>query len=168
MSYNTGMSKGKNTKKDNTPSSTIALNRKARHDFFIEERLEAGIVLEGWEVKALRAGKGRITEAYVLLKDGEAWLLGGHIHPLSSASTHTHQDPTRTRKLLLHDRELRHLIGTTEQKGHTIVPLAMYWKKGVAKLEIALAKGKAKYDKRQDKKDKDWQRRKAQLMRHKE
>ncbi len=156
------MAKQKNSK---TPSSTIALNKRARHDFFLEERLEAGLVLEGWEVKSLRAGKGRITEAYVLIKDGEAFLLGGHIQPLESASTHVHVDPTRTRKLLLHDRELAHFIGATEQKGFTIIPLAMYWKRGIAKLEIALAKGKAKYDKRQDKKDKDWQRQKARLMR---
>lgn len=157
------MSKAKNAK---TPSATIALNRKARHDYFIEERLEAGLALEGWEVKSLRSGKGRIAEAYVIIKDGEAWLLGAHIHPLPSAATHTEHDATRTRKLLLHDRELRHLIGTSDQKGYTLIPLALYWKRGKAKLEIALAKGKAKYDKRQDKKDKDWQRRKAKLMRH--
>lgn len=159
------MAKSKPATKTAAPA-TIALNRKAKHDFFIEERLEAGLVLEGWEVKALRAGKGRITEAYVIIKDGEAWLLGAHIHPLPSASTHIDPDPTRTRKLLLHERELAHLIGATEQKGFTIVPLALYWKRGNAKLEIALAKGKAKHDKRQAKKDKDWQRRKAQLLRH--
>lgn len=163
MAYNTRMSKAKNAK---APSATIALNRKAKHDYFVEERLEAGLVLEGWEVKSLRAGKGRIAEAYVIIKRGEAWLLGAHIDPLPSASTHTEHDPTRTRKLLLHSRELRHLIGTTDQKGHTLIPLALYWKRGRAKLELAIAKGKAKYDKRQDKKSKDWQRRKAQLMRH--
>lgn len=157
-----GMSKAK-TK--NTPSSTIALNRKATHDYFIEDRTEAGLVLQGWEVKALRSGKGRITEAYVIIKDGEAFLLGAHIQPLASASTHVRPDPTRTRKLLLHEREIAHLIGATEQKGYTVVPLAMYWKRGNAKLEIALAKGKANYDKRQDKKSKDWQRQKARLMR---
>lgn len=157
------MSKAK-TKK--APSSTIALNKRARHDYFLEDKLEAGLVLEGWEVKSLRAGKGRITEAYVLIKDGEAFLLGGHIHPLESASTHFVIDPTRTRKLLLHERELATLIGATEQKGYTVVPLALYWKRGKAKLEIALAKGKAKYDKRQSKKDADWQRRKAHIMRH--
>ncbi|MES1927861.1 SsrA-binding protein [Salinisphaera dokdonensis CL-ES53] len=156
------MAKQKNSKQ---PSSTIALNKRARHDFFLEERLEAGLVLEGWEVKSLRAGKGRITEAYVLIKDGEAFLLGGHIQPLQSASTHVVVDPTRTRKLLLHERELATLIGATEQKGFTIVPLAMYWKRGKAKLEIALAKGKANYDKRQSKKEADWNRRKAQILR---
>ncbi|MEQ8799094.1 MAG: SsrA-binding protein SmpB [Salinisphaeraceae bacterium] len=156
------MSKAKSPKQ---PSSTIALNRKAKHDFFLEDRYEAGLVLAGWEVKALRAGKGRITEAYVILKDAEAWLLGSHIHPLPDASTHVDPDPTRTRKLLLHERELAQLIGATEQRGYTLIPTALYWKRGRAKLEIALAKGKAKYDKRQDKKDQDWQRRKAQIMR---
>lgn len=153
------------SKTDKQPSSTIALNRKAKHDYFIEERIEAGLVLQGWEVKALRAGKGRITEAYVIIKDAEAWLLGAHIQPLPSASSHVHTDPTRTRKLLLHEREISTLIGATEQKGFTVVPLAMYWKRGNAKLEIALAKGKAKHDKRQDKKDKDWQRQKERLLR---
>lgn len=157
-----GKSKSKTAK---AAPATIALNRKAKHDYFIEERLEAGLMLEGWEVKALRAGKGRITEAYVLIKNGEAWLLGAHIQPLPSASTHVDPDPTRTRKLLLHEREIAHLIGATEQKGYTIVPLALYWKRGNAKLEIALAKGKAKQDKRQTKKDRDWQRRKQRLLR---
>lgn len=159
------MAKQKSSK---TSSSTIALNKRARHDYFIEERLEAGLVLQGWEVKSLRAGKARITEAYVILKDGEAYLLGGSIQPLESASTHVRADSTRTRKLLLHERELSHLIGATEQKGFTIVPLAMYWKRGRAKLEIALAKGKAKYDKRETKKNQDWQRQKARVMRHAE
>jgi len=161
--YTKPMAKQKNSKQ---PSSTIALNKRARHDYFLEERLEAGLVLEGWEVKALRAGKGRITEAYVLIKDGEAFLLGSHIQPLESASTHVVVDSTRTRKLLLHDRELATLIGATEQKGYTVVPLAMYWKRGKAKLEIALAKGKAKFDKRQSKKEHDWNRRKAQILRN--
>lgn len=157
-----GKSKSKTAK---TAPATIALNRKAKHDYFVEERLEAGLVLVGWEVKALREGKGRITEAYVIIKDGEAWLLGAHIQPLPSASTHVNPDPTRTRKLLLHEREIAHLIGATEQKGYTVVPLALYWKRGNAKLEIALAKGKAKQDKRQDKKTKDWERRKQRLLR---
>jgi SsrA-binding protein len=157
-----GKSKSKTAK---AAPATIARNRKARHDYSVEERLEAGLVLEGWEVKALREGKGRITEAYVLVKDGEAWLLGAHIQPLPSASTHVDPDPTRTRKLLLHEREIAHLIGATEQKGYTVVPLALYWKRGNAKLEIALAKGKAKHDKRQDKKTKDWERRKQRLLR---
>lgn len=157
------MSKSKRKK---SASNTIALNRRARHDYFLEERIEAGLVLEGWEVKSLRAGKGRIAESYVFLRSGEAFLLGSHIQPLESASTHVVADATRTRKLLLHERELATLIGATEQKGHTIIPTAMYWKHGLAKLEIALAKGKAKYDKRQAKKEHDWQRRKAQIMRH--
>src|SRR5699024_3402385 len=161
--YTMPMAKQKNSK---SQSSTIALNKRARHDYFIEERLEAGLVLEGWEVKALRAGKGRITEAYIWLNRGEAFLLGGHIQPLESASSHVATDATRTRKLLLHERELAHLIGATEQKGYTIVPLAMYWKRGRAKLEIALAKGKAKHDKRQTKKKQDWERQKARLMRN--
>ena len=153
------------TKAKQSGGATIALNRKARHDFFIEERFEAGLVLTGWEVKALRAGKARITEAYVIIKDGEAFLLGSHIQPLAAASSHVSTDPTRTRKLLLHERELSQLIGATEQRGYTLVPLALYWKRGLAKLEIALAKGKAKHDKRQDKKDKDWQRQKERLLR---
>lgn len=157
------MAKQKSSK---TGTSTIALNKRARHDYFIEERLEAGLVLQGWEVKSLRAGKARITESYVIIKDGEAFLLGGHIQPLESASTHIRPDTTRTRKLLLHERELSQLIGATEQKGFTIVPLAMYWKRGRAKLEIALAKGKAKHDKRETKKTQDWQRQKARVMRH--
>ena len=157
------MSKAKDNK--TSGGSTIALNRRARHDYFLEDKFEAGLVLEGWEVKSLRAGKGRVAEAYVLMKDGEAFLLGSHIQPLESASTHVLADATRTRKLLLHERELASLIGATEQKGYTIVPTAMYWRRGKAKLEIALAKGKAKYDKRQTKKTQDWQRRKAQLLR---
>ena len=157
------MSKAKDTK--TSQGSTIALNRRARHDYFLEDKFEAGLVLEGWEVKSLRAGKGRVAEAYVLMKDGEAFLLGSHIQPLESASTHVLADATRTRKLLLNERELSSLIGATEQKGYTIVPTAMYWRRGKAKLEIALAKGKAKYDKRQTKKTQDWQRRKAQILR---
>lgn len=152
-------------KKGKTPDNTIVQNKRARFDFQLLETFEAGVALAGWEVKALRAGKGRITEAYVILKDAEAWLLGSHIHPLPDASTHIDPDPTRTRKLLLHERELAQLIGATEQRGYTLIPTALYWKRGRAKLEIALAKGKAKYDKRQDKKDQDWQRRKAQIMR---
>lgn len=151
-------------KKSDNP--TIALNRKARHDYSLEDRLEAGLLLEGWEVKSLRAGRGRIAEAYVIIKDGEAWLLGAHIDPLPSASTHVHADPTRTRKLLLHAREISRLIGATERQGYTLIPTAMYWKKGLAKLEIALAKGKQKHDKRQTVKERDWSRQKARTLRH--
>lgn len=146
------------------PPKTIALNRKARHDYTIEERFEAGIVLQGWEVKSLRAGKGQIAESYVIIKQGEAWLLGAHIAPLISASTHVKTDPTRTRKLLLHHKELARLIGAVERKGYTIVPLAMYWVRGKAKLEVALAHGKKSHDKRSDERDRDWARQKERLM----
>jgi SsrA-binding protein len=133
-----------------TPSSshTIALNKKARHDYFLEERLEAGLALEGWEVKSLRAGRAQLKEGYVALRDGQVYLLGAHFSPLVSASTHVHADPRRSRKLLLHRAEIRKLIGAVERRGYTLVPLALYWKRGHAKLEIALAKGKRKYDKR--------------------
>lgn len=163
------MAKNKITRKaEKKPDSkpTIALNRRARHDFALEDRFEAGLVLEGWEVKSLRNGKGRIAEAYVTLKNGEGWLLGAHIDPLPSASTHVHPDPTRTRKLLLNARELSRLIGATERQGYTIIPTALYWKKGIAKLEIALAKGKQKKDKRDDVKKRDWQREKERAMKH--
>ena len=126
----------------------IAVNRKARFDYFIEERYEAGISLLGWEVKSMRAGKAQIAEAYVYLKNGEAYLFGAHIGALVSASTHVDTDPTRTRKLLLSRRQLDHLIGAVERRGYTLVPLELYWKDGRAKLEIGLAKGKKTYDKR--------------------
>lgn len=156
------------TKKDKkkSTSSTIALNKRARHEYFIEEQFEAGISLEGWEVKALRAGRASITEAYVTVKDGEIYLLGGQITPLPQASTHKHTDPTRTRKLLLHRREIDRLIGQVERAGYTLIPLAMYWKKGFAKLDIGLAKGKKQHDKRETKKQQDWERQKARIMRH--
>ncbi len=144
--------------------STIALNRQATHDYFIEERFEAGLALMGWEVKSLRAGKLQLKESYVILKDGEAWLLGSHISPLTSASTHVDANPTRTRKLLLHDHEISRLIGLVERKGYTLIPLAMYWSKGRAKLEIGLAKGKQLHDKRATERDRDWQREKQRVM----
>ncbi|HSM28239.1 MAG TPA: SsrA-binding protein SmpB [Thioalkalivibrio sp.] len=147
-------------------SSTIALNRKARHDFFIEERLEAGVVLEGWEVKSLRAGKAQLSESYVLLRDGEVWLFGAHVSPLTTASTHIRPDPTRTRKLLLQRPEINRLIGAVERKGYTLVPLALYWKRGRAKLEIGLAKGKKEFDKRATDKDRDWQRERSRILKH--
>jgi SsrA-binding protein len=146
--------------------STIALNKRARHEYFIEERLEAGLALEGWEVKSLRASKAQITESYVVIKDGEAWLLGAHVTPLPTASTHIHPDPTRTRKLLLNRGELDRLIGAVERKGYTLIPLALYWKRGRAKLEVGLAKGKKLHDKRATEKDRDWQRQKDRLVRH--
>ncbi|NJD30882.1 MAG: SsrA-binding protein SmpB [Gammaproteobacteria bacterium] len=149
-------------KSKETPA--IALNKRARHEYFIEENLEAGMALQGWEVKSLRAGKAQITEGYVLVKNGEAWLIGAHITPLKTTSTHVVADPTRTRKLLLHRRELDRLIGAVERKGHTIVPLKLYWKNGKVKLEIGLAKGKQAHDKRATEKDRDWQREKSRLM----
>lgn len=156
---------GKKSKKQGTPSATIALNKKARFDYQLEEPLEAGIALEGWEVKSLRAGHLQLKESYVLVKDGELWLFGAHISPLTSASTHVNPDPRRTRKLLVHRRELDRLIGAVERKGFALIPLRMYWKRGKAKVEIALAKGKKKYDKRADAKRKDWDREKQRLLR---
>jgi SsrA-binding protein len=152
-------------KKAGKSSNTIALNKKARHDYDIEERFEAGIALEGWEVKALRAGKAQITETYVLFKESQAWLLGAQITPLLTVSTHVVPDPTRTRKLLLQRRQLNQLIEATQQKGYTCVCTAMYWKNHLVKVEIALAKGKASHDKRQDEKTRDWNREKQRLLR---
>ena len=149
-------------KKDERP--TIAENRKARHDYFIEDRYEAGIALEGWEVKSLRAGRAQLKEAYVYVRSGEAYLFGAHFSPLTSASTHVHPDPTRTRKLLLHRHQLDHLVGSVERRGYTLVPLELYWKAGRAKLEVGLAKGKKQHDKRATDKDRDWQRDKARLL----
>jgi len=144
---------------------SIVDNKKAFHDYFIEERFEAGLVLEGWEVKAIRAGRVQLKEAYVILRNGEIFLIGCHISPLPTASTHIHPDPVRTRKLLLHRGELDRLVGAVERRGYTIVPLELYWKNGRAKLEIGLAKGKKQHDKRATEKDRDWQRDKARLMR---
>ncbi|WP_018864815.1 SsrA-binding protein SmpB [Thioalkalivibrio sp. ARh3] len=155
---------GKPKKKKDAGSNTIALNRKARHDFFIEDRLEAGLELQGWEVKSMRAGRAQLSEAYVLLRNGEAYLFGAHITPLPTASTHINPDPSRTRKLLLHRSEINRLIGAVERKGYTLVPMALYWKRGRAKLEIGLAKGKKDFDKRAAKKDKDWQRERARIL----
>jgi SsrA-binding protein len=155
---------GKAKKKTASTSSTIALNKKSRHDFQLEERFEAGLVLEGWEVKSLRAGRVQIRDSYVLLKGSEAFLMGAHITPLATASTHIHPDPTRTRKLLLNRQELNKLIGAVERKGYSLIPTAMYWKKGRAKLEIALAKGKKAHDKRASEKERDWQRQKQRIM----
>jgi SsrA-binding protein len=156
------MAKGK--KKTRDGGNTIALNKKARHEYQIEQRLEAGLALAGWEVKGLRAGRVQLKEGYVKILHGEAFLIGAHISPLPSASTHVEPDPTRTRKLLLHRSELSRLIGQTERAGYTLVPLAMYWKRGRAKLEIGLAKGKKLHDKRADAKERDWQREKERLF----
>ena len=144
--------------------ANIALNKKARHDYHIEQTLEAGLALHGWEVKSLRAGRAQLKESYVLIKHGEAWLLGAHISPLPTASTHVQPDALRTRKLLLHRDELNRLIGAVERKGYTLIPLAMYWKRGLAKLEVGLAKGKKQFDKRAVEKQRDWQRDKERLL----
>jgi SsrA-binding protein len=144
--------------------STIALNKKARHEYSIEEKLEAGLVLQGWEVKSLRAGRVQLQEAYVYIKNAEAWLFGAHITPLPTASTHIKPDSIRTRKLLLHKSELDKLIGATERRGYTLVPLALYWKQGRAKLEMGLAKGKQAHDKRADEKSRDWNRDKQRIL----
>ncbi|MGD9152839.1 MAG: SsrA-binding protein SmpB [Gammaproteobacteria bacterium] len=156
-----------NKVKKSTAKSTITINKKAKHDYFIEQRFEAGLVLEGWEVKSLRAGKVHLRDSYVVLKKGEAFLIGCHITPLGSASTHIQPDPTRTRKLLLNQEELNKLYGAVERKGYTIVALSLYWKHGRAKCEIGLAKGKKQFDKRKTIKDRDWKRQQEQaLKRH--
>jgi SsrA-binding protein len=144
----------------------IAVNRRARHDYFIEDRFEAGLALEGWEVKSLRAGNAQLTEAYVNLKKGEAWLVGAHFSPLKTASTHIKADPTRARKLLMHRHELDRLTGAVERKGYALIPLDLHWHKGRAKLSIGLGKGKKQHDKRSDRKDRDWQRQKERILKH--
>lgn len=154
----------KSKKDSKSSSSTIVLNKKARHDYTLEDRFEAGIVLEGWEVKSLRAGRVQIRDSYVFIKNNEAWLSSVVITPLETASTHIHPEPARVRKLLLNRDELNKLIGATERKGYTLVATAMYWKKGRAKLEIALAKGKKEHDKRAADKDRDWQREKSRIL----
>ena len=152
----------KNAKK--SAGNVIAVNRRARHDYFIEDSFEAGLVLEGWEVKSLRAGSAQLTEAYVNVKNSEAWLVGAHFAPLKTVSTHITADPTRSRKLLMHRGELDRLIGKVERKGNTLVPLDLHWIKGRAKLNIGLAKGKKQHDKRASKKDADWARQKARIL----
>ncbi len=144
--------------------NVIAVNRRARHDYFIEDSFEAGLALEGWEVKSLRAGSAQLTEAYVHVKKNEAWLVGAHFAPLKTVSTHISADPTRTRKLLLHRQELDRLTGQVERKGFTLVPLDLHWSKGRAKLNIGLAKGKKQHDKRASKKERDWERQKARIL----
>ena len=147
--------------------ASIASNKKARFNYFIEERFEAGLALQGWEVKSLRAGKAQLSEAYVTLRGGEAWLFGAHVTPLSSASSHVDADPARTRKLLMHRREIDRLTGLVERRGFTLVPLELYWKRGRAKLAVGLARGKRKHDKRAAEKDRDWARDKARILKHK-
>lgn len=145
-------------------NDTIVENRKARHEFHIEERFEAGLALEGWEVKSLRSGRVQLDQSYVLLKDGQAYLFGATITPLQTASTHITPDPQRSRKLLLHQRELNKLIGSVERKGYTLMPLSLYWKNNLVKAQIGLAKGKKQHDKRADEKNRDWERDKQRLM----
>jgi len=154
------MTVARNHTTDRKIPSIIADNRRARHDYHLEQTFEAGLMLEGWEVKSLRAGRAQITAGYVIIKKGEAWLLGVNITPLPTASTHQVAQPDRTRKLLLHERELKTLIGAIQRRGYTVVPLNLHWSKGRAKVEIALAKGKKLYDKRADLKKRDWERQK--------
>ncbi|MDH2927044.1 SsrA-binding protein SmpB [Lonepinella koalarum] len=153
-------------KKIKVASNTIALNKRARHDYFIEDEIEAGLSLQGWEVKSMRAGKANISDSYVVFNQGEAYLFGATIQPLSVASSHIVCDPTRTRKLLLNQRELDTLFGKANRDGYTIVALSLYWKNAWAKLKIGLAKGKKLHDKREDIKDREWQVQKDRIMKH--
>ena len=154
-------------KSKETRDTTIALNKRARHEYHIEERLEAGLVLEGWEVKSLREGKIQLTDAYAIVKNGEIFLFGAQIQPLLSASTHIVPEARRTRKLLLSREEIDKLVGQVERKGYTLVPLAMYWKKSRAKLELGLARGKQEHDKRATEKEREWDREKQRVLRAK-
>ena len=154
-----------NKSRADNPPPLIAENRRARHEYFIEERYEAGLELQGWEVKAMRAGRAQLAEAYVYLRNGEAFLFGAHVTPLNSASTHVIAEPTRTRKLLLNRSELDHLVGAVEREGYTLVPLDLHWSKGRAKLQVGLAKGKKQHDKRATERDKDAKREIARAMR---
>ncbi|WP_435952495.1 SsrA-binding protein SmpB [Dryocola sp. BD626] len=154
-------------KKANKPgSATIAQNKRARHEYFIEDEFEAGLVLQGWEVKSLRAGKANISDSYVILIDGEAFLFGANFIPLNVASSHMVCDPIRTRKLLLNQRELDHLYGSINRDGYTVVALSLYWKNAWCKVKIGVAKGKKQYDKRTDLKDREWAVDKARIMKH--
>ncbi|MBN8446055.1 MAG: SsrA-binding protein SmpB [Gammaproteobacteria bacterium] len=156
------------SKKNNQSNQggTIALNRKARHEYFLQDRFEGGMALQGWEIKSIRQGKANIADSYVIIKDGEAYLFGAVIQPLNSASTHVICDPERSRKLLLNKREINKLIGAKERDGYTMVATAMYWKGPWVKLEFYLAKGKREFDKRDDIKDRDWSREKERMMKH--
>jgi SsrA-binding protein len=151
-------------KKKKSTAHFIAENRKARHDYFLEECFEAGLALEGWEVKSIRFGHVQLKDSYIIVKKGEAFLIGSHITPLKTVSAQSHADPYRTRKLLLNERELDKVVGATQRQGYTVVPLNLHWKKQWIKLEIALAKGKKSYDKRQTEKARDWQKEKSRLM----
>ena len=151
-------------KKRKTPDNTIAINRIARHDYFIEDEIEVGMVLEGWEVKSLRAGNLQLKESYVTVKNGEIWLIGAHISPINSVSTHVKPDPTRTRKLLAHRGEIDRLVGMVERKGYTLVAMSAYWSRGRAKMKLGIAKGKKAHDKRATVKDRDWKRDQARIL----
>ncbi len=153
-------------KKPKTPDNNIAQNKRARFDYHIEEKFEAGVSLQGWEVKSLRQGKGQITETYVIVQNGEAFLIGAQIQPLNTVSTHYVIEPQRTRKLLLNRKELNKLMMATEQKGKTIVALSLFWKRHLVKCQIAIASGKKQHDKRDTEKDRDWNRQKQRIMQH--
>ena len=165
MAYNSLMNKEKAKSGEDQAERQIAVNRRARHDYFIEEHYEAGLVLQGWEVKSLREGRGQVAEAYVKVIGEEAFLIGAHFTPASGISTHVTPDPTRTRKLLLKAEELRKLVGKVQRSGYTLVPLDLHWTRGRAKLEVGLAKGKKLHDKRADIKDREWKREKGRLLR---
>jgi SsrA-binding protein len=152
------------TKKQQSGESSIAQNKKARFDYFIEDRLEGGLALQGWEVKSMRAGKAQLTDSYVILREGEAWLLNSHVTPLNTVSTHYVAEPKRVRKVLLNRREIDRLTGLVERKGYTLVALELYWSKNHVKVAVGLAKGKKQHDKRATEKDRDWQRDKAQAL----
>ena len=151
-------------KKPKQSSNNIALNRKMQHDYFIEEKFEAGVSLQGWEVKSLRDGRSQLKEGYVNIKNGEAWLVAVNISPLKTVSTHIKPDPLRPRKLLLHRTELDRLIGSVERKGFSLIPMKLFWKRGNVKIEIGLGKGKQKHDKRQSQKEKDWSKQKSKMI----
>jgi len=153
-------------KKKKAASSTIAQNRKVRHDYIIEDTFEAGLVLEGWEVKSLRENRVQMSESYIFVRGNELWWFGGHITPLLSASSHIQPDQFRNRKLLMHRKQIDRLIGQVERKGFTLVPISLFWKHGRAKIEIGLAKGKKEHDKRADDKNRDWKREQARIMKH--
>jgi SsrA-binding protein len=152
------------TKKKESGEGSIAQNKKARFDYFIEDRIEAGLALQGWEVKSMRAGKAQLTDAFVIFRDGEAWLLGSHVTPLNTVSTHVVAEPKRTRKLLMNRREIDRLIGLVERKGYTLIALELYWSKNRVKVAVGLAKGKKQHDKRDTEKDRDWQRDKSRAL----
>jgi SsrA-binding protein len=154
------------TKKPQSGPASIAQNKKARFDYFIEDRLEAGLALQGWEVKSMRAGKAQLTDSYVILREGEAWLLGSHVSPLNTVSTHFVAEPKRIRKLLLNRREIDRLTGLVERKGYTLIALELYWSKNRVKVAVGLAKGKKQHDKRDTEKDRDWQRDRARALKH--